>query len=122
MALVLLIVAAAAADAAVALRVEFQVAPTAVGVAIAPWVMLAVALWLWLLLIKHVQDRRTSGAGHGTDEDDIVPFPRAVGAQEKPHREPYEPPRAEPLPDTRLDREHRARLETTPVVGPTPAP
>ncbi|MFB4294583.1 hypothetical protein ACBI99_43580 [Nonomuraea sp. ATR24] len=118
--LVLLLVAAAAADAAVALRVEFQVAPTAVGVAIAPWVMLAVALWLWLLLIKHVQDRRTSGGGERPDEDDIVPFHRAP--ENAPEITPETAPAAPQQAAAPAAEEPRGRLEPTPVVGPTPAP
>ncbi|WP_219515691.1 DUF2637 domain-containing protein [Nonomuraea ceibae] len=118
--LVLLLVAAAAADAAVALRVEFQVAPTAVGVAIAPWVMLAVALWLWLLLIKHVQDRRTSGADERPDEDDIVPFHRAP--ENAPEITPETAPAAPRQAAAPAAEEPRGRLEPTPVVGPTPAP
>ncbi|WP_433512933.1 DUF2637 domain-containing protein [Nonomuraea sp. CA-143628] len=107
--LVLLIVAAAASNAATALQVQLDIQPLAVGVAVAPWIMLAIALWLWLLLIKHVQARRTStdDDDDGTAEQDIVPFHR-----NRPAEDP--PPLTKPL--------HHPVLETTPVIGPTPAP
>ncbi|MEV0597091.1 DUF2637 domain-containing protein [Nonomuraea cavernae] len=106
--LVLLIVAAGAVNVTTALGLDVAPRPAAVGVAVAPWVMLALALWLWLLLIKHVQDRRTS-VTHDDDrtaEHDLVPFHRG-GAAEAP---PPLVPTAQPV------------LEPTPVVGPTAAP
>lgn len=121
--LVLLIVAAAAVNVATALSYPFPAAPTAVGVAVAPWVMLALALWLWLLLIKHVRAGRDYVRDDdGTREHDVIPFhrePETDRTAELPRPAAGQRQTEEPPP---LEAASPAVPETTPVVGPTPAP
>ncbi|MEU7003500.1 DUF2637 domain-containing protein [Nonomuraea sp. NPDC046570] len=144
--LILLILAAATVNVMTPLQIQVEVRQAAIGVAVAPWVMLAVALWLWLVLIKHVQSRRVT-VDEREAEDDIVPFhgphptPPADRAPALPLDRTPEPDLDGSTPDGsrkpgpartpesdleharhELERTSRQDLESTPVVGPTPAP